>query len=544
MKLASQTNEIKRAVIYLRVSTEEQVDNFSLGTQEDICNKEAQRRGIEIVKIFREEGRSAKTIAGRPILIEMLEFCRKNKKTLDAVIAYRLDRISRQTADYLAIRKKLAESNITLISVTEPTGNSPTEKLVETILAGFAQLDNDVRGERARNGLKARFMAGLPSGTPPVGYLNENGYAVKDPKTWNKLKESWELMATGTKTLSEMADIMNEWGLRQLFKKKAYLLRPQNLSRIFKNKFYMGILTSERYPEEIKGQHLPMISEAIFYRVQAALDGRNTNIHVPIVRKNRDNSEFPLRRLVTCQNCGTPLTGAWSKGKKSKYAYYFCRKRCGMKSIPVDNLDNSLINYLSTITPTKDCLNAFIALLRGTYYKRVKQLQKRKDESDIELKRLQELRQSLIQKNLSGVYSDEIFKEQNKLIEEQIITVRITQDDALLSKYNLESIVKFMQEKFENLGRTYQMSNLSQIRVLLCSIFPSGMLWSYPGFSNTQISPLYQSIRHFEIDSIPSGGEGGIRTPGSLSTTYAFQAYALGHYATSPTTSNRLLYQL
>ena len=122
----------------------------------------------------------------------------------------------------------------------------------------------------------------------------------------------------------------------------------------------------------------------------------------------------------------------------------------------------------------------------------------------------------MIQKNLTGVYSDEIFKEQNKLIEEQILSLQIAKSDESLAKYNLESIVKFMQEKFNNLGRTYQMSNLSQIRVLLCSIFPSGMVWSYPGYSNTSISPLYQSIRMFEDDSITSGGEGGIRTRGSL----------------------------
>ena len=32
----------------------------------------------------------------------------------------------------------------------------------------------------------------------------------------------------------------------------------------------------------------------------------------------------------------------------------------------------------------------------------------------------------------------------------------------------------------------------------------------------------------------PDGGEGGIRTPGALSGSLAFQASALGHYATSP----------
>src|SRR4051812_17165204 len=90
------------AVIYLRVSTEEQVDNYSLETQENICRKQAEQRGLTVLEIFREEGRSAKTISGRPMLIQMLEYCRKRRKEIDAVLVYRLDRISRQTADYLA----------------------------------------------------------------------------------------------------------------------------------------------------------------------------------------------------------------------------------------------------------------------------------------------------------------------------------------------------------------------------------------------------------------------------------------------------------
>jgi site-specific DNA recombinase len=505
-------NEITKGVVYLRVSTEEQVDNFSLDTQQDICLKEAQRRGIEIVKIFREEGRSAKTIVGRPVLIELLEYCRKNKKTIDSVMVYRLDRMSRQTADYLAIRKKLTECNIALLSATEPTGNSPTEKLVETMLAGFAQLDNDVRSERTKNGLRARFLAGLTNGTSPLGYVSENGYVVKDPISWDKMKKAWDLVATGKTPLREMANIMNEWGLRQKIKGKEYLLRSQTLSRLFRNKFYAGVLTSERYPDEVKGQHIPMITEAHYYRVQAILDGRNTNINIPLPKRSQDNADFPLRRLVRCGKCGAPFTGAWSKGKRKKYAYYFCPKRCGSPSIQAYEVDFLTVKLLQDITPTEECLNAFIALLRRSYYKRVANLQKRKDEADVELKKLQTLRQSLIEKNLSGIYSDEIFREQNKLIEEQIAKVQVTKDDALLSKYNLEAIVKFMKDKFADLGKTYQQSDIHQIRVLLCSIFPSGMSWSYPGFSNTSISPLFQYIQKFDTSSAPFGDPGGIRT--------------------------------
>ena len=273
----------------------------------------------------------------------------------------------------------------------------------------------------------------------------------------------------------------------------------------------MGILTSKTNPEEVQGQHIPMVSETLFYRVQAILDGRNTNIHVPLARRSRDNAEFPLRRLARCK-CGAPLTGAWSKGKRAKFAYYLCNKRCGMPSIPVDKLNDTTKNFLSTISPTKECLDAFIALLRRTFITRGTQLRKRRETADIQLRKFYEMRQALIQKNLSGVYSDEIFKEQNKLIENQITSIQVTKDDSLLAKYNLESIVKFMKEKFENLGTTYQMSNLSQIRVLLCSIFPSGLVWGYPGLSNTEISPLYQSIRAFESEGIRPCAQGGSRT--------------------------------
>jgi site-specific DNA recombinase len=512
--MSTNNNEsVKTAVIYLRVSTEEQVDNFSLDTQEDICQKEAIKRGVEVIKVFREEGKSAKTITGRPVLIEMLEYCRKNKKKIDAVIAYRVDRISRQTQDYLAIRKRLTECGITLISATEPTGNSPTEKLVETILAGFAQLDNDVRSERTKNGMRARFLAGLPNGKVPLGYLNIDGCAVKDPEKWDLVKKSWDLMETGTKTLNEIAVLMNEWGLRNVIAGRECLFRAQTASRLFKNKFYAGVLASPRYPDEAKGQHIQMISEAQYYKVQAVIAGRNNSINIPVVRRNRNNSDFPLRRIVKCGGCGAPFTGAWSKGKRAKHAYYFCRSRCGKPSVRAYDVDFLVVELLRRVTPKKETLDAFIALLRANYYKRVAGLQKKKEHADVELKRLQGMRKGLVEKNLSGVYSDEIFKEQNKIIEEQIMTLEITKDDSLLSKYNLEAIIGFMKDKFADLGKTYQDSDIEQIKVLLCSIFDSELTWDYSGISNTKINAVYQYIYDFESVDIANGDPTGNRTP-------------------------------
>jgi site-specific DNA recombinase len=482
------------AVIYLRVSTEEQVDNYSLDTQADLCRKEAERRGLTVVEVFREEGRSAKTIRERPTLIELLGYCRKNRKDITAVIVYRLDRISRQTADYLAIRKKLVESDITLISASEPTGDTPTERFIETMLAGFAQMDNDVRGERSRNGMKARFMSGLPNGSPPLGYLKDNGYASKDPETFSAIQGAWELMATGTKSLREMARILNEQGIMD--KRKGYKdspLRPQTLSGVFRNKFYAGKVVSKKYGLEVQGQHAPMVTEEVFYRVQAILDGRNRNAAPALARRSLESPDFPLRRIIICDNCNHSFSGAWSKGKRRKYAYYFCIKRCS-ESVRFQDIDTTTDELLGKITLKDESVKLINAFLRRTYYLRIGSLKQKRDHADIELKKVYETRQALIEKNLSGIYSDAIFKEQNKVLEEKVKSIQAAKNDTVIEKYNLEAISKFIQEKFTNLNQTFSTSDLERKRVLMCSLFPKGLRWGYPGYVNTHISPFYRSF--------------------------------------------------
>lgn len=496
-----------RAVLYLRVSTEEQVDNYSLDTQAGLCQKEADRRGYEIVETFREEGRSAKTITERPTLIELLEYCRKNKREIGAVIVYRLDRISRQTADYLAIRKKLAECETTLISASEPTGDTPTERFVETMLAGFAQMDNDVRGERSRNGMRARFMSGLYNGSPPLGYLRQNGYAIKDPETFSAIQGAWELMTTDTKSLQDITNHLDQQGIREKRKgRRETRLRRQTMSRIFRNKFYAGKVVSKQYGLEVQGQHAPMITEETFYRVQAIIDGRNHNTPMMLARRSHHNPDFPLRRIVHCGRCGQSFTGAWSKGKCSLYGYYFCIKRCGAKSnVPsteIDPVTTKLLGDISLSPETATLINAYI---RRTYGLRIGSLQLKRSQAGEELEKVYETRQTLIEKNLNGTYSDDIFKEQNKILEEKIATIQVAKDETVIEKYNLETITSFIQAKLTNLAGTYEESDLERKRVLLCSIFPKGLMWSYPGYSNTQISPFYQCFINIKNESVLNG---------------------------------------
>ncbi len=484
----------KNAILYLRVSSEEQVENYSLGTQEEICRREAARRGYEIIETFREEGRSAKDIKGRPELLKLLEYCRRNRRTVSAVFIYRLDRISRQTQDYLYIRKKLFDYGISIISANEPTGNSPTDKLLETIMASFAQHDNDVRSERTRNGLRARFLSGFCIGHAPLGYKVEHGFAVKDGENFDKMKKAWDLMATGTKSLEEMAQIMNGWGMCKIRSGKEYKLRSQTASRLFHMKFYMGVLTSSRYSEEPKGHHEAMITEEQYYKVQAIIDGRN-RCGMTIGKRLKDNPDFRLRRSIKCGKCGGPLSGGWSKGRNKKYAYYVCNKRCGAPSIAVQRLSNSLIDFLHGITPTKEQLEVFLMVLRKRFTQNINAIRYKRQKAEDEMSQLKGLRRELVLNHLKKIYTDEVYEEQSLDIEEKLTALEAVLGENTFYKYTMDDVENFMKEKFKDLGKTYVDSEPGQQRVLLGSICPSGLAWQYPGLSNQQFSSEYQSIR-------------------------------------------------
>ena len=63
-------------VAYVRVSSEEQIKNYSLENQVDSCKRKASEIKKELVKIFRDEGKSAKN-KERAGLLDMLSFCRE-----------------------------------------------------------------------------------------------------------------------------------------------------------------------------------------------------------------------------------------------------------------------------------------------------------------------------------------------------------------------------------------------------------------------------------------------------------------------------------
>lgn len=111
--------------------------------------------------VFEDEGFSGGNI-DRPRFQEMLSLIRENK--VNVLICYRLDRISRNIADFSNLINELSKHNVDFISIKEQFDTrTPMGRAMMYIASVFAQLEREVIAERIRDNLlelsKTRNMA-------------------------------------------------------------------------------------------------------------------------------------------------------------------------------------------------------------------------------------------------------------------------------------------------------------------------------------------------------------------------------------------------
>lgn len=506
----------KKAFIYTRVSSEEQVTNFSLENQKEYCEREAKRQGYDVEYIYREEGASAKN-TNRPQLLRLLEDCRVYQKEVSALFIYKIDRVSRDTFDYLVIKKKLASYGIRIISVTEPVEDNPMGEFVETMMAASARLDNAQKSLRTLDGMRKRLEIGWANGKAPVGYKNitrnEKQIIIPDPVQFDLVKKAWEEMATGAYSLDTIVPYMNKLGIKINYRAKDVpITRNQQTQRIFRDKFYAGFVVSKKFGIDKLGNHEPMISEEIFYKVQAIIDGRSFTAGINYKRQHED---FPLRGQVICGECNEPMTGSWSKGRKEKYAYYFCgRGKHKSTSIPKMDFENLFLDFVRKIEPQRELIGLFSEMVKEKWETRYTHLNNKQKLVEQDLDSLYELRKRLTDGHLKGTYTDDVYKEQLATIEDEILVKKTLQSESKLEKIDIDTVVEFMNSFLWNLVKAWREGDLNQRKTLTGSIFPKNVIFENNKFRTTELGPCFKLIQQFRHNPTSLGVTDGIRTRG------------------------------
>lgn len=166
--IATEPARVKRAVIYLRVSTQKQAgredaDGYSLPAQRDACERKAEALGAEIVDVYTDRGESAKT-AERPQFQIMLARIRDHHD-VDFVILDKIDRFARNRRDDANILFDLRMSGAQLVSVKENVDDTPAGQLLHAIMAGIAEFYSKNLATEALKGMTQKAIQG---GAPPV----------------------------------------------------------------------------------------------------------------------------------------------------------------------------------------------------------------------------------------------------------------------------------------------------------------------------------------------------------------------------------------
>ena len=137
MKTKAPVQRTPRAVIYTRVSTEEQTANLSLATQGEKCRAYCVENGFEIVQTFVDGGRSAKTTQ-RDAFQKMITFCTKRQNLIGYVVVQDLSRFSRNMEDQTKTMTQLTLAGVVVRSVMEDLDESSSGKLMRNIHGAIA----------------------------------------------------------------------------------------------------------------------------------------------------------------------------------------------------------------------------------------------------------------------------------------------------------------------------------------------------------------------------------------------------------------------
>ena len=377
-------NKIK-CYTYIRVSTEMQVDGYSLDAQRDRLKKYADYQGIEIVREYCDAGKSGKSITGRPEFTNMVNDIVSQRDDVSYVLVFKLSRFGRNAADVLNSLQKIQDYGVNLICVEDGIDSSKESgKLTITVLSAVAEIERDNILVQTMEGRKQKAREGKwNGGIAPYGYQLDSRKAMLtvDEDEAKIVKKIFNLYAYSDMGIATISDYLNNNGFIKNKNREfeTVTFSPVYVRRILDNPVYLGKITYGRFTtQKVKG------TRDEFKRVRSKDYLECDGLHPAIidedtwrtVRVKREESsirwvktysldhEHLLTGLIECPCCGKRIRGMTNRyiskktGKNKDTFFYRCNNRgvlengdrCTFKkSLPEKKIDDEVADILLDI---------------------------------------------------------------------------------------------------------------------------------------------------------------------------------------------------
>ena len=496
-----------KAVAYIRVSDESQVDGESLDNQRATIIRYAAIHNIDIVRWFGDEGISGKNVAKRTQLLELVTFCKKNKGKIGYALFYNMKRASRDVLSYYRDFKGILDGlGVQIRSATEHLEDSPAGHFIETVLIANGQMDNELKSLDVSNNMKSVAMQGWWQHGPIMGFdfvrvkigerkkhttLKKNIYAPI-------IQELFESFASGGVTQADLTRLARERGL---INQRGKSPNQNAIYKMLTQPVYAGYICSKLTGFKMYvGKH---IEEAIididtFNAVQRRLKVKPTSR-----RGNKiigSNELYPLKKLLLCFNCKLPYTASAPKsGGGGHSARYHCaREQCVGKvpSIKAETAHLIFNQMLLDMKPSEGVLRLYKEILNRTGVKQLENVNKHLKGLRSKLSKLDTERSTAMRRWNLGEMSDSDKDEIILTVASEKIEIR-EQIQELEDRQSVkQSQIEYAMNFMDNAQKMWHDAPLQLKIQFQTAIFPDG-LWldtKQLKFGTTKISPLYRYV--------------------------------------------------
>ncbi len=333
----------KRIGVYIRVSTEDQArEGHSLDEQLDRIKAFCKFKEYNICKIYREDGKSAKDMKGRPEFQKMLKDICSDK--INTVCIYKLDRLTRSIKDLEEILVLFEEKHCDLVSVTEEinTSNAFGKFFIRLVIL-LAQLEVEQTRERTIMGLVGTVKQGIPIGKLPLGYkrdINNEDIKLKKKaiideeaaptirKIFNLYLKGYSYYYIAEKLKSENNNLMEwkDWAIQQILNNRIYCGDIEHRKSL---KDKETIVYEDVVP--------PIISKDVFKDCQVLMEKNKKSFGGSL--------DYMFGKTLYCNKCGSLLCVSSNKSKNIRH--YICKK-CNSR-INEAKVEKLLFDKLSNI---------------------------------------------------------------------------------------------------------------------------------------------------------------------------------------------------